>query len=87
MIDNKVVDKTTKVSRSSSQNSSETVLKTLVEINDGAHETYKTNGQIKFKVTLLKSSLCDYSDAFILVKQLKHSQTRLPQKIEKKGNI
>ena len=76
----------TKVWRSSTQNSSETV-ESLAEINDGVHETYKTNGQIKFKVTILKSRLCDYSDAFILVKQLKHSQTRLPQKIEKKSNI
>ena len=86
MTDNKVVDNMTKVSRSSTQNILETV-ESLAEINDGAHETDKTNGQIKFKVTMLKSSLCDYSDAFILVKQLKHSQTRLPQKIEKKGNI
>ena len=86
MIDNKVVDNMTKVSRSSTQNILETV-ESLAEINDGAHETDKTHGQIKFKVTMLKSSLCDYSDAFILVKQLKHSQTRLPQKIEKKSNI
>ena len=26
--------------------------------------------KIKFKTTMLKSSLCDYSDAYILVKQL-----------------
>ena len=26
------------------------------------------NSQIKFKTTMLKSSLCDYSDAYILVK-------------------
>ena len=30
--------------------------------------TYNTNSQIKFKNTRLKSSLCDYSDAYILVK-------------------
>ena len=33
-----------------------------VEINDDAHGTYNTNSQIKFKVSMLKSSLCDYSN-------------------------
>ena len=27
-----------------------------------------TNSDIRFKTTMLKSSLCDYSDAYILVK-------------------
>ena len=31
--------------------------------------TYNTNNQIKFKTTILKSSLCNYSDACILVKE------------------
>ena len=38
-----------------------------MEINDDAHGTYNTNSQIKFKTSMLKSSLCDYSDAYILV--------------------
>ena len=29
---------------------------------------YNTNGDINFKTTVLKSSLCDYSDAYIFVK-------------------
>ena len=29
---------------------------------------YNTNSQIKFKTSILKSSLCNYSDAYILVK-------------------
>ena len=29
---------------------------------------YNTNTDIRFKTTMLKSSLCDYSDAYILVK-------------------
>ena len=29
---------------------------------------YNTNSDIRFKTTMLKSSLCDYSDAYILVK-------------------
>ena len=40
----------------------------LVEINDESRGTYNVNSQIKFKITMLKSSLCDYSDAYILVK-------------------
>ena len=29
---------------------------------------YNTNSQIGFKTSMLKSSLCDYSDAYILLK-------------------
>ena len=36
-----------------------------VEINDEARGTYSPN---KFKALMLRSSLCDYSDAHILVK-------------------
>ena len=36
--------------------------------SDDSNETYKTNNQIKFKSTVLKFSLCDYSDGYILVK-------------------
>ena len=39
-----------------------------VEINHESRGTYNVNSQIKFKTTILKSSLCDYSDAYILVK-------------------
>ena len=39
------------------------------EINDESTRTYNVNSQIKFKTTILKSSLCDYSDAYILVKR------------------
>ena len=45
--------------------------KNWVEINDESREKYNVklnNSQIKFKTTMLKSSLCDYSDAYILVK-------------------
>ena len=41
--------------------------KNLVEINDKSRGAYNLNSQIKFKTTMLKSSLCDYSDAYILV--------------------
>ena len=39
-----------------------------IEINDESRGVYNVNSQIKFKTTMLKSSLCDYSDAYILVK-------------------
>ena len=42
--------------------------KNWVEINDESRGTYNVNSQIKFKTTMLKSSSCDYSDAYILVK-------------------
>ena len=41
--------------------------KNWVEINDDSRGTYNTNSQIKFKTSMLRSSLCDYSDAYILV--------------------
>ena len=43
-------------------------IRNWVEINDESREAYNVNSQIKFKTTMLKSSLCDYSDAYILVK-------------------
>ena len=42
--------------------------KNRVEINDVSRGVYSVNSQIKFKTTMLKSSLYDYSDAYILVK-------------------
>ena len=42
--------------------------KNWVEINDDSRRTYNTNSQIKFRTSTLSSSLCDYSDAYILVR-------------------
>ena len=38
------------------------------EINDESRRTCNVNSQMKFKITVLKSSLCDCSDAYILAK-------------------
>ena len=38
-----------------------------IEINDESRGTYTSN-DIKFKTTMLRSNLCDYADAYILVK-------------------
>ena len=40
----------------------------LVEINDDIRRAYSPNKQIRFKTAMLRSSLCDYSDAYIMVK-------------------
>ena len=42
-------------------------IKNWVEINDDARGTYSTNSQINFKTSMLRSSLFDYSDAYILL--------------------
>ena len=42
--------------------------KTWIEINGQSRGVYNTNSDIRFKTTVLKFSLCDYSDGYILVK-------------------
>ena len=39
----------------------------LVEITDQSRGNYGKNNQIKFKTSIIRSNLCDYSDAYILV--------------------
>ena len=41
--------------------------KNWVETNDGPCGTYNTNSQIKFKILMIKSNLCDYSYAYTVV--------------------
>ena len=50
-----------------SNQSSKFRTKNCVEINEDGHGKYNKNTQIKLKKTLLKSSLCDCSDAYVLV--------------------
>ena len=42
--------------------------KNWIEINDQSRGVYSTGSDIRFKTTMLKSSLCYYTDAYILVK-------------------
>ena len=42
--------------------------KNWVEINDDVRGVCSPNKQIRFKTSMLRSSLCDYSDAYILGK-------------------
>ena len=41
--------------------------KNWAEINDDSRGMNNTNSQMKFKTSVLRSSLCDYSDGYILV--------------------
>ena len=49
--------------------------KNWIEINDDAHGTYNIDSQINFKTSMLKSSLCDCSDTYILVKETINGST------------
>ena len=53
----------------SSNKTSKFRTKNWVEINDESRGTYNHDKQIRFKTTMLKSSLGDYSDAYILLKR------------------
>ena len=44
--------------------------KNWIEINDQSRRVYNTGSDIRFTTTMLKSSLCDYGDVYILVKRI-----------------
>ena len=44
------------------------ITKKWIEVHDQSGETYNTNKQIRFKASMARSDLCDYSDAHIVVK-------------------
>ena len=60
-------EKITNLLDSASNKPSKFRTKNWVEINDESRGTYTSN-DIKFKTTMLRSNLCDYADAYILVK-------------------
>ena len=41
-----------------------------IEVHDQSGKTYNTNKQIRFKTSMLRSDLCDYNDAYIVVKRI-----------------
>ena len=43
-------------------------IKNFVAINDDIRDAYSLNKQIRFKTAMLRTRLCDYSDAYVLVK-------------------
>ena len=44
------------------------MIKNWVGINDESRGTFNEDNQIRFKTSMLRSNLCDNSDAYILVK-------------------
>ena len=46
------------------------ITKKWIEVHDQSGEAYSTNKQKRFKTSLLRSDLCDYSDAYIVVKRI-----------------
>ena len=45
------------------------ITKIWIEVRNQSGETYNTNKQIRFKTSILRSDLCDYSDAYIVLKE------------------
>ena len=44
------------------------ITKKWIEVHDQSGGTYSTNKQIRFKTSMLRSDLCDFSDDYIVVK-------------------
>ena len=49
--------------------SSKFKIKNWVEINDKSRQRYNKDNQVRSKSSMLRSNLCDYSDAYIFVKR------------------
>ena len=45
------------------------ITKKRIEIHDQSGKIYSTNRQTRFKTSMLQAKLCDYSDAYILIKE------------------
>ena len=61
--------------------------KNWVEMHDESHGVYRIGNQIKFKTSMLRSGLCDYSDAYIPAKvtvTVPKQEQQQPQIIETK---
>ena len=44
------------------------VTKQWIEVNDLSSAQYFANKNIRFKISILRSNLCDYSDTYVVVK-------------------
>ena len=44
------------------------ITKKSIEVHDQSREAHNTNKQIRFKTSMLRSDLCDFSDPYIVVK-------------------
>ena len=59
------------------------VTKKWVEVNDLSSSEYSINKNIRFKTSMLRSDLCNYSDAYIVVKGI-ISDTGTNNRVNKK---
>ena len=57
--------------------------KNSFEKNNDSHETKNSGSQIRSKTSMLKSSLRDYSDAYIREEELTQQQDKETKKIKK----
>ena len=64
---NNGISKIANLLNSASKKPSKFRTRNWVEINDDIRGAYSPNKQIRFKTAMLRSSLCDNSDAYILV--------------------
>ena len=51
------------------------ITKKWIEVHDQSGKPYSINKQIRFKTSMLHSILCDYIDAYIVVKEVTNVQT------------
>ena len=54
---------------SDDKNSPRLVTKSWIEVYDQSEKNYSPNKEIRIKVLMLRSDLCDFSDAYIVVKE------------------
>ena len=62
--------KITNLLRNTSDKVSRFITKKWIKVHGQSGKTYNTNKQIRFKTSVLRSDLCDYSDAYIVAKEL-----------------
>ena len=80
--------KTANLLNSASNKSSKFRTRNWVEINDDIRGAYSPNKQIRFKTAMVRSSLCDYGDAYILAKgNTSVNNTAAANNTTKKSNI
>ena len=46
------------------------ITKKWIEVYDQSEGNYNANQEISIKISILRSDLCDYADAYIVVKEL-----------------
>ena len=68
------------------------VTKEWIKVNDVSSDQYSDNKKMKFKTSMLRSDLCDYSDAYIVVKGIinvwgTNANNRINKKLTFKSNI